>query len=93
MRHQEKNPGILARLSAVAASVAFVGVGGLAVAPAASACTVNPTATCESNFEPGTEQEVRDSATCLVTGGAGMFAGPQSGLIAYGACQVNNLIG
>ncbi|NUL48944.1 hypothetical protein F7P69_27630 [Cellulosimicrobium funkei] len=80
-------------MSAVAASVAVVGGAGLVMAPAASACTINPTATCESNYEPGTEQEVRDSATCLVTGGAGFLGGPQGALIAYGACQVNNFIG
>jgi hypothetical protein len=77
----------------VAASLSLIGVGGLAMAPAASACTINPTATCESNYEPGTEEEVRDSAKCLVSGAAGGLGGMPGALAAYGACQINNIIG
>lgn len=79
-------------MSGLAAVFALVGFGGIVAAPAANACTVNPTPNCESNYTPGTEQEFKDSAKCLVTGGAASLAGPKPGLAAYGACQVNNII-
>lgn len=79
-------------MSGLVTVFALVGFGGIVAAPAANACTVNPTQNCESNFTPGTEQEVRDSAQCLVTGGAASIGGPKAGLAAYGACQVNNII-
>lgn len=93
MKTQQRNQTRVRRAAATIAASAFLAIGGIAAtAPAANACTVNPTSTCESNYNPGTEEDWKNSMACVVTGvGSGLISGP-GGAAAYTTCQVNNIL-